>query len=73
MPRRLKAVLKGQKGVQPGISKVYLIKWPVSVYIHIYLTIYIYTLPKKYWVKYNPVLGKIWMNPVVGLLPRRLG
>ncbi len=28
MPRRIKAVLK----VQPGTSKVYLIKWPVSVY-----------------------------------------
>ncbi len=24
-----------QKGVQPGTSKVYLIKWPVSVYIYI--------------------------------------
>ncbi len=31
MPRRIKAVLK-TKGVQPGTSKVYLIKWPVSVY-----------------------------------------
>ncbi len=31
MPRRIKAVLKA-KGVQPGTSKVYLIKWPVSVY-----------------------------------------
>ncbi len=30
MPRRIKAVLKA-KGVQPGNSKVYLIKWPVSV------------------------------------------
>ncbi len=26
--------LWGQKGVQPGTSKVYLIKWTVSVYIH---------------------------------------
>ncbi len=32
MPRRIKAVLR-QKGVQPGTSKVYLINWPVSVYI----------------------------------------
>ncbi len=32
MPRRIKTVLKA-KGVQPGTSKVYLIKWPVSVYI----------------------------------------
>ncbi len=31
MPWRIKAVLK-KKGVQPGISKVYLIKWPVSEY-----------------------------------------
>ncbi len=30
MPRRIKAVLKA-KGVQPGTSKAYLIKWPVSV------------------------------------------
>ncbi len=28
MPQRIKAVLKA-KGVQPGTSKVYLIKWPV--------------------------------------------
>ncbi len=35
MPRRIKAVLKA-KGVQPGTSKVYLIKWPVSVYLHIH-------------------------------------
>ncbi len=27
---------------------------------------------KKCWVKYNPALGKIWINPAVGLLPRRL-
>ncbi len=31
VPRRIKAVLKS-KGVQPGTSKVYLIKWAVSVY-----------------------------------------
>ncbi len=30
MPRRINAVLKA-KGVQPGTSKVYLIKWPVCV------------------------------------------
>ncbi len=30
MPRRIKAVLKAE-GVQPGTSKVSLIKWPVSV------------------------------------------
>ncbi len=35
MPRRIKAVLKA-KGVQPSTSKVYLIKWPVSVYIYLY-------------------------------------
>ncbi len=35
MPRRIKAVLKA-KGVQPGTSKVYLIKWPVNVYTHVY-------------------------------------
>ncbi len=38
MPRRIKAVLKG---VQPGTSKVYLIKWPVSVCVYIYIYIYI--------------------------------
>ncbi len=36
MSRRIKAALKA-KGVQPGTSKVYLIKWPVSVYIYIYI------------------------------------
>ncbi len=36
MPRRIKAVLKA-KGVQDGTSKVHLIKWPVSVYIYIYI------------------------------------
>ncbi len=39
MPRRFKTVLKA-KGVQPGTSKVYLIKWPVSVYIYIYIYIF---------------------------------
>ncbi len=40
MPRRIKTVLK-TKGVQPGTSKMYLIKWPVSIYIYIYIYIYI--------------------------------
>ncbi len=31
--RRIKTVLK-TKAVQPGTSKVYLIKWPVSMYIY---------------------------------------
>ncbi len=30
VPRRIKTVLKAN-GVQPGTSKEYLIKWPVSV------------------------------------------
>ncbi len=32
VPRKIYAVLK-TKGVQPGTSKVYLIKWPVSVHM----------------------------------------
>ncbi len=36
MPRIIKAVLKA-KGVQPGTSKVYLIKWPVILYIYIHI------------------------------------
>ncbi len=46
VPRRIKTVLK-TKGVQPGPSKMYLIKWPVSVYIHyvcVCVNIYIYIL-----------------------------
>ncbi len=31
-----------QKGVQPGTSKVHLIKWPVSVCVCAYVCIYIY-------------------------------
>ncbi len=32
-----------QKGIQPGTSKVYLIKWPVSVlYILYYIILYVY-------------------------------
>ncbi len=42
MPRRIKAVLKA-KGVQPGTSKVYLKKLPVSVCVCMYACIYIYT------------------------------
>ncbi len=44
MPRRIKTVLKA-KGVQPGTSKVYLIKWSVSVCVYyVYLLcIYKYT------------------------------
>ncbi len=41
MPRRIKAVLKA-KGVQPGTSKVYLIKGPVSVYVYIYVYVHMY-------------------------------
>ncbi len=44
MPRRIKAVLK-TKGVQRGTSKVYLIKWPVSVCI--------YSGAKKYLVSHQ--------------------
>ncbi len=47
MQRRIKAVLKA-KGVQPGTSKVYLIKWPVCVCVYIYIYIYIYIFTKKY-------------------------
>ncbi len=41
MPRRIKTVLK-TKGVQPGTSKVYLIKWPVRVVDYRFQYIYIY-------------------------------
>ncbi len=30
-----------QKGVQPGTSKVYLIKWPVSVHCNVHFAVYI--------------------------------
>ncbi len=40
-----------QKGVQPGTSKVYLIKWPVSVFINIYIYIYIKVKPTfHFWL-----------------------
>ncbi len=35
MPQRVKAVLKA-KGVQPGTSKVHLIKWPVRVCVYVF-------------------------------------
>ncbi len=38
MPRRIKVVLKA-KGVNPGTRKVYLIKWPMSAYIYIYILV----------------------------------
>ncbi len=41
MPRKIKAVLKAN-GVQPGTSKVCLIKWPVSVCVYTYMYVYIY-------------------------------
>ncbi len=31
-----------QKGVQPGTNNVYIIKWPVSVYIYIYSLLFIF-------------------------------
>ncbi len=40
MPRRIKAVLM-EKGVQPGTSKVYLIKWPVRESVYVYVCMYI--------------------------------
>ncbi len=42
MPQRIKAVLKAKGGPTPSTSKVYLIKWPGSVYIYLYICIYIY-------------------------------
>ncbi len=47
MTRRIKTVLKA-KGVQPGTSTVYLIKWPVCVYIYIYIYICIYVCVINY-------------------------
>ncbi len=41
MTRGIKSVLK-EKGVQPGTSKVYLIKCPVSVCVCICICIYVY-------------------------------
>ncbi len=59
MPRRIKAVLK-VKGVQPATSKMYLIKWPVSVYAYIYIYIYIHrqtvhSVCKKVSIKMNNI------------------
>ncbi len=47
--------------------------FPVSVvqnffFIWSLITLLIYSShTKKCWVKYNPVLGKIWTNPAIGL------
>ncbi len=38
-----------QKGVQPGTSKVYLIKWPVSVCVCVYTHLYIGLLRSGEW------------------------
>ncbi len=60
MPRRIKAVLKA-KGVQPGTSKVYLIKWPVSVY----------SGAKKYLVSHQLCKFshlKRWERPVIFII-----
>ncbi len=38
--------LQQQKGVQPGTSKVYLIKWPVSVCMYFYSYFVIFHLSK---------------------------
>ncbi len=55
VPRRIKAVLKA-KGVQPGTSKVYLIKWPVSVCVCICVYIYIYICIHSGYRKYSDPL-----------------
>ncbi len=62
MPRRIKAVLKA-KGVQPGTSKVYLIKWPVILYI--------YSGAKKYLVSHHLCKFshlKRWERPVIFII-----
>ncbi len=49
-----------QNGVQPGTSKVYLIKWPVSVYVCIYILyiyIYIYISCHRYLMVWNLYKG----------------
>ncbi len=48
MPRRIKAVLK-TKGVQPGTSKMYLIKWPVSVCMYVRMII----IQKSFLIRTN--------------------
>ncbi len=48
MTRRIKAVLK-EKGVQPVTSKVYLIKWLVSVCVYICMCVYIYIYIHTHW------------------------
>ncbi len=59
MPRRIKAVLKA-KGVQPGTSQVYLIKWPVSVYILLFKTLSV-LLSFFLWNKWIPLGHSIKM------------
>ncbi len=51
----------------------FLLSFLVAIYIYIYIYIHTHTHThththsKKCWVKYNPALGKIWTNPVIGL------
>ncbi len=54
MPQKLRQFWR-QKGVQPGTSKVYLIKWPVSVCVYIYIHI----LRQTHWKKDN---RKLYLN-----------
>ncbi len=54
MPRRIKAVLK----VQPGTSKVYLIKWPVTVYHS--LTVLVNVTFKRGKSMSEPFYSKSW-------------
>ncbi len=50
MPRRIKAALKS-KIVQPGTSKLYLIKWPVTVCHQGYATMQKFGVSKIYFFK----------------------
>ncbi len=61
MPQIIKAVLK-EKGVQPGTSQVYLIKWPVSVYMamfcpetlkFVYCAIFVSCFQNKHTLHHN--------------------
>ncbi len=47
-----------QKGVQPGTSKVYQIKWPMSIYLHYNLHVYRKKFKKKN-CQYNQQVGII--------------
>ncbi len=51
-----------QKGVQPGTSKVYLIKWPVSVCIYIY----IYMWATKAVISSTAIFAAISNNTLYG-------